>query len=300
MSFLGSLGSSLFGTVTSALAGHWSAKQNAGLARQNWSYAQSNAHQLESQDLAKAGLNPILSASNSQIAGMGAVSGNSVSDNGLGAAATNASVSKYLKGIDAEIEGKKLDNDLKRIEIENKNLELRKWLSEHEAKNLDADTNMKDSQTSVNNAQVGYLNQQTASLRDLTEVQVKQITQDIQNSIEITRATVDKYGAESEAARAVAAESYGRLQLVLEQVTGQRLDNQQMQRILDNPKAELDADTWNFVKKSTLWSGIYSLGQYIKSISPFGTASVGYHQSNQNRTSTSVRTSTIDHNYNRK
>lgn len=293
MSFLGSLGSSLFGTVTNALAGHWSAKQNAGLARQNWSYAQSNAHQLEAQDLQKAGLNPILSATNSQIAGMGAVSGNSVSDNGLGSASMNSATQKYLKGIDAEIEGKKLDNDLKRIEIEKAN----------SASQISLNTSQEGvnrSTADVNNAQVGYIKQETTSLRDMTEAQVKQIGQDIQNSIEITRATVAKYGAESEAARAVAAEAYGRLQLVLEQVTGQRLDNQQMQRILDNPKAELDADTWNFVKKSTLWSGIYSLGQYIKSISPFGNASVGYHQSNQNRTSTSVRTSTIDHNYNKK
>lgn len=192
MSFLGSLGSSLFGTVTNALAGHWSAKQNAGLSRANWTFAQSNAHQLEAQDLAKAGLNPILSATNSQIAGMGSVSGNSVSDNGLGASATNASVQKYLKGIDAEIEGKKLDNDLKRINIENENLKLQKWLSEHQAKNLDADSEMKSSQTGVNNAQVVYLREQTNSLHRLTSAQIDSIYNHMNNESALTSAQISE------------------------------------------------------------------------------------------------------------
>ena len=42
----------------------------AQLQRQNWEYAQSNAHQLEVQDLKNAGLNPILSATNSQLASL--------------------------------------------------------------------------------------------------------------------------------------------------------------------------------------------------------------------------------------
>ena len=268
MSFLGSLGSSLFGTVTNALAGHWSAKQNAGLTRQNWSYAQSNAHQLEAQDLAKAGLNPILSATNSQIAGMGAVSGNSVSDNGLGTASINSATQKYLKGIDAEIEGKKLDNDLKRIEIEKANSASQISLN----KSIES---LNKSTADVNNANVIHINAQTASLRQLTAAQVAQIGQDIENSIAITRATVNKYGAESEAARSSAALMVTQAKLTLEQITGQKYSNEEAARLLSNPKRNLDAQTYEHIYNSPVWSTIYSAGEFIRSINPFGSISYG-------------------------
>ena len=81
MGFLSSLGSAIVGAV----AGHWSAKQNAKIQRDQWRYQQSNAHQLEVQDLKNAGLNPILSASNSQLASMP-----QVTDNGLGSSITSS------------------------------------------------------------------------------------------------------------------------------------------------------------------------------------------------------------------
>ena len=59
-------------TVIGGLLASHSAKKNAELQarlqRENWIYEQSHAHQLEVQDLKDAGLNPILSATNGQMA----------------------------------------------------------------------------------------------------------------------------------------------------------------------------------------------------------------------------------------
>lgn len=49
----------------------YSANRAAKLQRENWKYMQQNAHQYEVQDLRNAGLNPILSATNGQIAPAG-------------------------------------------------------------------------------------------------------------------------------------------------------------------------------------------------------------------------------------
>ena len=76
-SALGSVVSGLFGLAGGALQSHSAsaqAEKEAQLQRENWEYAQKNAHQFEVQDLRAAGLNPILSATKSQLASMPAVS----------------------------------------------------------------------------------------------------------------------------------------------------------------------------------------------------------------------------------
>lgn len=293
-SIRGDVFGSLAGGLIGSAFGGQSAKKQAALQRQNWAYAQSNAHQFEVNDLKAAGLNPILSATNSQIAGMGAAP--STSDNGMTAAMSSSVTSALSRALNADIEGKKLDNDLKRIKIE-------RDTADADIRRAAAYVKLSDADIELKKANANYLIGETTNSakrtnQDILESKerIKQIQQDIDNSIEITKATVAKYGADAEASRAMAAQAYSQCKLILEQTLGQQLDNQQVQRILDNPKAELDADTWDYVKSRPFWSSLYSLGQYVKEISPFGNASIGYHRSNQNRSSTSVRT--IDHNYN--
>lgn len=292
---------SLAGGIIGSFFGGNSAKKQSSLQRDNWAYQQSNAHQLEVQDLKAAGLNPILSATNSQIAGMG--SAPSTSDNGI-TSALSASMSKALDR-QANLDIAKTNAEIARINADTERIKAGIRGDDTSAANsrFDAETGNIVADTALKTANSNYLIGETANSakrtnQDIAESKerIKQIQQDIDNSIEITKATVNKYGAEAEASRAVAAQSYATCKLILEQTIGQQLDNQQVQRILDNPKAELDADTWDYVKSRPFWSSLYSLGQYIKEISPFGNASIGYHRSNQNRSSTSVRT--IDHNYN--
>lgn len=215
MSFLGGL----LNTAVSALAGHWSAKQNAKISRDQWAYQQSNAHQLEVQDLRNAGLNPILSASNSQIASMP-----QVSDNGAAGASANilsstvqAASAKELKRMDLENEllKTKVDAAKNGITVKDNGTIERTAADERFSagtENLKADTAEKTSAKNVNEANVGYIKQQTVSLKDITQAQVSQIKQDIQNSIEQTKALVEKYGAESQQARASAALAYKQIE----------------------------------------------------------------------------------------
>lgn len=80
-----------------------------------WSYQQQNAHQFEVDDLRKAGLNPILSATNSQIASMPGVSTpTSAPYSGLGNGLGNAITS----GLKLDLEKKKLELDKARLENE--------------------------------------------------------------------------------------------------------------------------------------------------------------------------------------
>lgn len=162
-SALGSVVSGLFGLAggsmqqASAMA---QLEKQAELQRQNWEYAQKNAHQFEVEDLRNAGLNPILSATHSQLAGMssvGSATGSSAYAN-MGSNITSAITSALenerkkeeisLKSKEVDLEKQrvelqqqttaadidlkekqldKLDND---IRIDNENLELRRALTD--------------------------------------------------------------------------------------------------------------------------------------------------------------------------
>ena len=108
--FSKSLGNIVGSVAGGLLAGH-SARDNAAYQAQlqldNWKYMQSNAHQLEVEDLKAAGLNPILSATGGQIAGTSQVSVHDPSN-------YSSLISSALR---MDLEGKKLDNDKKRLEL---------------------------------------------------------------------------------------------------------------------------------------------------------------------------------------
>lgn len=267
MSWLSAAGSGIIGTITSALAGHWSAKQNSKINRDQWNYMQSNAHQLEVQDLKNAGLNPILSASNSQIASMP-----QTSDNGVAGASANilssalqANVARENAKLAAETEGQHIDNERKRLELDKERYSFQNRLDESQI-------GLNTSAKALNDANVLYVNQQTSSLRDMTKAQIEQIKQDIQNSIEQTKALVEKYGAESQQARASAALAYKQIQteaakaaLYLSQKTHEDWDSNRIIRELSDPDSNLHRDY-----RSTPFGTILGyIGEGIKDLIPF-------------------------------
>lgn len=267
MSWLSAAGSGIIGTLASTLAGHWSAKQNAKISRDQWAYMQSNAHQLEVQDLKNAGLNPILSASNSQMASMP-----QVSDNGAAGASANilssalqANVARENAKLAAETEGQHIDNERKRLELDKERYSFQNRLDESQI-------GLNTSAKALNDANILYVNQQTSSLRDMTKAQIEQIKQDIQNSIERTEALVEKYGAESQQARASAALAYKQIQteaakaaLLLSQKTHEDWDSNRIIRELSDPDSNLHRDYRN----TPLGTILGYIGEGIKDIIPF-------------------------------
>lgn len=200
--------SGLIGTAVSTLAGHWSAKQNAKISRDQWAYQQSNAHQLEVQDLRNAGLNPILSASNSQIASMP-----QVSDNGASGASANiissalqASSAKELKLLDLKIEEQKLKNDAINAKANADNArtnaisagirgdDLSKADERYgaETANIKADTALKNSSKALQDAQSRFVDIQGRELVRLNDAQIASIFNHMDNESALTSAQISE------------------------------------------------------------------------------------------------------------
>lgn len=190
MSFLGGL----LGTAVSTLAGHWSAKQNSKISRDQWAYQQSNAHQLEVQDLKNAGLNPILSASNSQMASMP-----QVSDNGAASASANvissaiqAATTKQNAKLQAEIEGQRIDNERKRLDLDK---ERYSWQNKLDASQIGlnaSQVSLNNSSKSLMDAQSRFVDIQGRELVRLNDAQIASIFNHMDNESALTSAQISE------------------------------------------------------------------------------------------------------------
>lgn len=181
MSFLGALGVAVIGSMLGSHSAKKQAANNADLSRDNWTYQQSNAHQLEVQDLKNAGLNPILSATNSQMAGMSPVQG---SDPGNFASNLNSAMQgelerqakKEMQASDLEIEKLKLENEKIRTQIQRDeaDAQISKWHSEGKLLDIQAD----------------YTSSKKLNEHNESVANVQKVLSDIINNKQITDATV--------------------------------------------------------------------------------------------------------------
>lgn len=231
MSFLGDL----LGTAVSALAGHWSAKQNAKISRDQWAYQQSNAHQLEVQDLKNAGLNPILSASNSQMASMP-----QVSDNGAASASANvissalqASVSKQNAKLQAEVEGQRIDNERKRLELDKERYGFQN--------RLDA------SQISLNEGLAKYTSSKMLNETQLNLANIDRIRNDIEIANKKLPYEIDNIVANTQNARATADYMLSMVNLNAAKVKLTDKQREQIEADLKDPKKLMDKQFWENV-----------------------------------------------------
>ena len=231
MSFLGGL----LGTAVSALAGHWSAKQNAKISRDQWAYQQSNAHQLEVQDLKNAGLNPILSATNSQMASMP-----QVSDNGAASASANvissalqASVSKQNAKLQAEVEGQRIDNERKRLELDKERYGFQN--------RLDA------SQISLNEGLAKYTSSKMLNETQLNLANIERIRNDIEIANKKLPYEIDNIVANTQNARATADYMLSMVNLNAAKVKLTDKQREQIESDLKDPKKLMDKQFWEQV-----------------------------------------------------
>lgn len=196
-------GSIAGGLIGSAFGGN-SAKKQAALQRQNWAYQQQNAHQFEVSDLKAAGLNPILSATNSQIAGMG--SAPSMSDNGAGAGVTNSITAALTRQANVEIEKTKADIALKEAQTNAANARTNaisagiygndtSKANERfgaETANIKADTALKNSSKALQDAQKSYVDIQGRELVRLNDAQIASIFNHMENESALTSAQISE------------------------------------------------------------------------------------------------------------
>lgn len=195
---------SVAGGLVSSVLGSNSAKKQAALQRQNWAYQQQNAHQFEVGDLKAAGLNPILSATNSQIAGMG--SAPSMSDNGVGSSITNSITAALTRQANVEIEKTKADIALKEAQTNAANARTNaisagiygddtSKASERygaETANIKADTALKNSSKALQDSQKTFVDIQGRELVRLNDAQIASIFNHMQNEFALTSAQISE------------------------------------------------------------------------------------------------------------
>lgn len=220
MSWLSKNFGSIFGAGAGLLGGILANRQqknqfdaNAELARAQL-YSQ---HQIEVDDLRKAGLNPILSA-NAGNSTFGAVSGGSYEN--LGSSANSG----YMMAQQAK--NLEVQNDAIRAQIEKTRAEASNVLQDTKLKS--AQTSQVEGETTLIPLRASNMEALTAQAKQQTEVfkmsvkvadaNIKKVLQDIENSKRITNAQVAELGTRSQAnlasagaSSAVAARNYGEL-----------------------------------------------------------------------------------------
>lgn len=244
-------GSLAGGLIGSAFGGN-SAKKQAALQRQNWAYQQQNAHQFEVSDLKAAGLNPILSATNSQIAGMG--SAPSTSDNGVGAGVTNSITAALTRQANVEIEKTKADIALKEAQTNAANArtnaisagiygnDTSKAIERYgaETANIKSDTRLK-------NVTADYTSAKQSNEAKLTQAEFERIQNDIRIANEKLPYEIDNIVANTQNARATASYMLSMVNLNAAKVKLTDKQREQIEADLKDPKKLMDKQFWEQV-----------------------------------------------------
>ncbi len=245
---LGGIGSFITDAASSAFNAHLgrqNARNNAALSLANWKYMQSNAHQLEVEDLKNAGLNPILSATNSQIAGMGSVSGQNGSSDGLGSSILAAASAKELKRMDLENEllKTKVDAAKNGITVKNDGSIERTAADERfgaGTDNLKADTRLK-------NVSSDYTSAKQSNEAKLTQAEFERIQNDIRIANEKLPYEINKIVADTENARATASYMLSMVKLNAAKIKMTDKQREQIEADLKDPKKLMDKQFWENV-----------------------------------------------------
>lgn len=223
------IGAGLIGSAMSANSAKSTAKLSGQLERQNWEYQQKNAHQFEVEDLKAAGLNPIISATNGQIASMPNVS---ASDNGVGANVTNALTSlgrnlldKELKSKDLEIENQRLENDRLRIGNDTKRLE---------------------NETRRNYSEIDLLNANTSKVA----AERQEVMARVDNLVKKLPYEIDALVANADQARATAGYMSEQVRYLGYQEGLTQLQIKKLESELNDPKNVLNKQFWKKVLES--------------------------------------------------
>lgn len=244
-------GSLAGGLIGSAFGGN-SAKKQAALQRQNWAYQQQNAHQFEVSDLKAAGLNPILSATNSQIAGMG--SAPSMSDNGAGAGVTNSITAALTRQANVEIEKTKADIALIEAKANATNAKTNAITAgihgddiSKATERYDADTANIKSDTRLKNVTADYTSAKQSNEAKLTQAEFERIQNEIRIANEKLPYEIDNIIANSQNARATASYMLSMVKLNAAKVKLTDKQREQIESDLKDPKKLMDKQFWENV-----------------------------------------------------
>lgn len=244
-------GSIAGGLIGSAFGGN-SAKKQAALQRQNWAYQQQNAHQFEVGDLKAAGLNPILSATNSQIAGMG--SAPSMSDNGAGSGVTNSITAALTRQANVEIEKTKADIALIEAKANATNAKTNAITAgihgddiSKATERYDADTANIKSDTRLKNVTADYTSAKQSNEAKLTQAEFERIQNEIRIANEKLPYEIDNIVANTENARATASYMLSMVNLNAAKVKLTDKQREQIESDLKDPKKLMDKQFWEQV-----------------------------------------------------
>lgn len=257
--------------IIGTAASHWSAKQNAKIEKDVWRFKQQNAHQFEVEDLRAAGLNPILSATNGQIAGS-----SSVTDSGVGSNVTSAlsdamkvKAQKEIALLDAEIRNRDADTDAKEAETNATNAATQQFRADTERYSALSDANYKSGLLNIEQAN-------SASNIETNNARIKQINQDIANSISLTHAQVSNLYSGATLNYATAKKVGAEIGKILAETTNINLDSQQITRILTDPRAEIERQEFaRALEGQNLLGFAVKLGMYGKEFGSLFPSRVG-------------------------